>query len=137
MRTIRKALGVLAAAVALPMAMTGTASADIPFDQPINGNATYYDNAGYGACGTWLDANTEMLVAVPASYWTTPNPNNDPVCTGVSVQVTYNGRTITVPVRDKCPSCASNHIDLSKPAFAQLADPNLGNIPLTWKFVRS
>lgn len=134
---MRKALGVLAAAVALPLTTTGTAYADIPFDQPINGNATYYDNSGYGACGTWLDANTEMLVAVSASYWTTPNPNNDPLCTGVSVQVTYNGRTITVPVRDKCPSCGSGHIDLSKPAFAQLADPNLGNIPLTWKFVRS
>jgi expansin (peptidoglycan-binding protein) len=132
-----KALGVLAAAVALPLATSGTASADIPFNQPISGNATYYDDQGYGACGTWLNAATEMLVAVPASYWTTPNPNNDPLCTGVSVQVTYNGRTITVPVRDKCPSCGSGHIDLSRPAFAQLADPNLGNIPLTWKFVRS
>lgn len=137
MTRIGKALGVLAAAVALPMTVTGTAYADIPFDQPMNGNATYYDDQGYGACGTWLNAATEMLVAVPASYWTTPNPNNDPVCTGVSVQVTYNGRTITVPVRDKCPSCDSKHIDLSRPAFAQLADPNIGNIPLTWKFVRS
>lgn len=137
MTKIVKALGVLGAAVALLLTVSGTASADIPFDQPISGNATYYDNAGYGACGTWLDANTEMLVAVSPSYWTTPNPNNDPICTGVSVQVTYNGRTITVPVRDKCASCGSGHIDLSKPAFARLADPNLGNIPLTWKFVRS
>ena len=48
-----------------------------------------------------------MLVAVSASYWTTPNPNNDPLCTGVSVQVTYNGRTITVPVRDKCRAAAA------------------------------
>jgi expansin (peptidoglycan-binding protein) len=137
MTKIGRALAVLAAAVALPMTMTGIAYADIPFDQPINGNATYYNDSGYGACGTWLNAATEMLVAVPASYWSTPNPNNDPLCTGVSVQVTYNGRTITVPVRDKCPSCDSAHIDLSQPAFAQLADPNLGNIRLTWKFVRS
>ncbi|SMD27096.1 cysteine/serine endopeptidase inhibitor [Kibdelosporangium aridum] len=137
MTKIGKALGVLAAAVALPLAVNGTAYADIPFDRPINGNATYYDNSGYGACGTWVNAATEMLVAVPASYWTSPNPNNDPLCKGVSVQVTYNGRTITVPVKDKCPSCGSGHIDLSRPAFAQLADPNLGNIPLTWKFVRS
>jgi expansin (peptidoglycan-binding protein) len=137
MKKMGKVLGVLAAAVVLPLTMAGTAYADIPFDQPINGNATYYDNSGFGACGTWLDANSQMLVAVSASYWTTPNPNNDPLCTGVSVQVTYNGRTITVPVRDKCPSCGSGHIDLSKPAFAALADPNLGNIPLTWKFVRS
>jgi expansin (peptidoglycan-binding protein) len=137
MKKIGRGLAVLSSAVALPLAMTGTAYADIPFDQPINGNATYYNDSGYGACGTWLNAATEMLVAVPASYWTTPNPNNDPLCTGVSVQVTYDGRTITVPVRDKCPSCDSAHIDLSQPAFTQLADPNLGNIRLTWKFVRS
>jgi expansin (peptidoglycan-binding protein) len=137
MNKIGRALAVLSSAVALPLAMTGTAYADIPFNQPINGNATYYNDSGFGACGTWLNAATEMLVAVPASYWSTPNPNNDPLCTGVSVQVTYNGRTITVPVRDKCPSCDSAHIDLSQPAFARLADPNLGNIRLTWKFVRS
>ncbi|RSM87574.1 hypothetical protein DMH04_11260 [Kibdelosporangium aridum] len=137
MTKIGKVLGVLAAAVALPLTVHGTAYADIPFDRPINGNATYYDNSGYGACGTWINAATEMLVAVPAAYWTSPNPNNDPLCKGVSVQVTYNGRTITVPVKDKCPSCGSGHIDLSRPAFAQLADPALGNIPLTWKFVRS
>jgi len=137
MTKIGKALGVLAAAVALPLTVTGTAYADIPFNQPINGNATYYNDAGFGACGTPINAATEMLVAVSASYWTSPNPNNDPLCQGVSVQVTYNGRTITVPVRDKCPSCGSGHIDLSQPAFAQLADPALGNIPLTWKFVRS
>ncbi|MFL6127413.1 cysteine/serine endopeptidase inhibitor [Actinophytocola sp.] len=137
MTKISRALGVLTAAVALPLTVTGTAYADIPFDQPVNGNATYYDDAGFGACGTAIDAASQLLVAVPAAYWTTPNPNNDPLCTGVSVQVTYNGRTITVPVKDKCPSCDSKHIDLSRPAFAQLADPNLGNIPLTWKFVRS
>ncbi|HYQ69493.1 cysteine/serine endopeptidase inhibitor [Actinophytocola sp.] len=137
MKKIGRALAVLSSAVALPLAMTGTAYADIPFNQPVNGNATYYNDSGFGACGTWLNAATEMLVAVPASYWSTPNPNNDPLCTGVSVQVTYNGRTITVPVRDKCPSCDSAHIDLSQPAFARLADPNLGNIRLTWKFVRS
>jgi expansin (peptidoglycan-binding protein) len=137
MNKMGRALAVLSSAVALPLAMTGTAYADIPFDQPINGNATYYNDSGYGACGTWLNAATEMLVAVPASYWSTPNPNNDPLCTGVSVQVTYNGRTVTVPVRDKCPSCDSAHIDLSQPAFAQLADTDLGNIRLTWKFVRS
>ncbi|WP_345433585.1 cysteine/serine endopeptidase inhibitor [Actinoallomurus vinaceus] len=134
---IRKALGTMAAAMALPLLAQGTAHADIPFGQTMNGNATYYNDAGYGACGTQVNAATEMLVAVPAAYWTTANPNNDPLCTGVSVEVTYNGRTIKVPVKDKCPSCSSTHIDLSYPAFAQLADPNLGNIPLTWKFVRS
>jgi len=129
-------LAVLVTAVVLPLTIAESAYA-IPFDEPIQGNATYYNDAGYGACGTQINAATEMLVAVSYTYWTTANPNNDPLCSGVSVEVTYNGQTITVPVRDKCPSCAAGHIDLSLPAFRQLADPNLGNIPLTWKFVRS
>lgn len=137
MRKTTKSFGVLAAAAVLPLTMSGTAWADIPFDQPVNGRATYYNDAGFGACGTQINAATQMLVAAPAAYWTTANPNNDPLCQGVSIRVSYNGRTITVPVVDKCPSCDSAHIDLSQPAFAQLADTNLGNIPVTWTFVHS
>lgn len=137
MKRIVSILGVLAAVVIVPMVLAGTAYADIPFGQPINGNSTYYNDAGYGACGTQIDASSQLLVAVPAAYWTTANPNDDPLCQGVSVQVTYNGTTITVPVEDKCPSCDSTHIDLSQPAFEELADPNLGNIPVTWEFVHS
>jgi len=52
--------------------------------------------------------------------------------------VTYNGRTITVPVRDKCPSCDATHIDLSQPAFAQLAPLSVGVVNgITWQFVSS
>src|SRR3954471_12629490 len=116
MRRTTKSLTALAAAVALPLTTSGTAWADIPFGQPISGRATYYDDAGFGACGTQINAATQMLAAAPAAYWTTANPNNDPLCQGVSVQVSYNGRTITVPVADKCPSCDSGHIDLSAPA---------------------
>ncbi|PRY41320.1 cysteine/serine endopeptidase inhibitor [Umezawaea tangerina] len=137
MRKTIKSLTLLTAAVALSASTVGTAWADIPFDRPVTGNATYYDAAGFGACGTQIDARTQLLVAVPASYWTTANPNNDPLCRGVSVRVTYNGRTVTVPVADKCPSCDSGHIDLSQPAFSRLADTALGNIPVTWSFVRS
>ncbi|MET1074490.1 MAG: cysteine/serine endopeptidase inhibitor [Umezawaea sp.] len=137
MRKSIKSFALLAAAVALSTSTAGTAWADIPFDRPVNGNSTYYDAAGYGACGTLIDARTQPLVAVPASYWTTANPNNDPLCRGVSVRVTYNGRTVTVPVADKCPGCDGKHIDLSLPAFSRLADTDLGNIPVTWSFVRS
>ncbi|MEU6037782.1 cysteine/serine endopeptidase inhibitor [Actinomadura sp. NPDC047616] len=136
MGKIAKALGTAAAAMTIPLVAQGTAYADIPIGQTIQGNATYYDAAGYGACGTQINAATEMLVAVSASYWTTPNPNNDLLCQGVFVEVTANGRTVRVPVKDKCPSCSPSHIDLSLPAFRQLADPAQGNIPVTWKFVR-
>lgn len=79
---------------------TGTAQA-VPIGQTMNGKMTYYNDRGYGACGTPIDATSQDLVAVSAAWWTSPNPNNDPLCSGVKVQVTYNGRTITVPVREQ------------------------------------
>ncbi|MFD1048594.1 cysteine/serine endopeptidase inhibitor [Kibdelosporangium lantanae] len=116
-----KALGVLTAAVAVPLVMTGTAYADIPFGQNRNGDASFYTDRGTGSCGSPIDASSQMLVAVSRSYWTSSNPNNDPLC-GASVEVKYKGKTIKVPVRDQCPSCGPNKIDLSRPAFGQLAD---------------
>ncbi|MCE7006337.1 RlpA-like double-psi beta-barrel domain-containing protein [Kibdelosporangium philippinense] len=44
---------------------------------------------------------------------------------------------MAVPVRDKCPTCDPNHVDLSDPAFRALDNPDLGHIPVTWKFVHS
>jgi expansin (peptidoglycan-binding protein) len=137
MSKIARATCALAAAALLPFLGAGTAFADIPIGQTINGNMTYYNDAGYGACGTYINAASEDLVAVSSQWWTTANPNNDPLCQGVSVKVTYNGKTITVPVKDKCPSCAKEHIDLSQAAFQKLAPLDLGNVAVTWSFVRS
>ncbi|MCO6006855.1 RlpA-like double-psi beta-barrel domain-containing protein [Actinoallomurus purpureus] len=137
LKRFRMPIGALAGAAILTILGSGTAFADIPFGQPINGKATWYNDAGYGACGTLIDASSQMLAAVSYAYWTTANPNNDPLCSGVSVKVTYNGTTITVPVKDKCPSCDSTHVDLSAPAFQRLAGLDVGVINLTWQFVRS
>ncbi|MER7768442.1 cysteine/serine endopeptidase inhibitor [Kitasatospora sp. NPDC096140] len=142
MRAIGKNLRILAgaplAAAALIAFTAGTASAAIPINKPMNGKATYYNDSGFGACGTQINASSQMLVAVSHTWWTTANPNNDPVCKGISVKVTYQGKTITVPVKDQCPSCDSTHIDLSQPAFAKLAPLSKGVISgLTWQFVKA
>jgi hypothetical protein len=131
LRRYAAALTVVAAVFA---ATASPAFADIPIGQPINGTSTWYNDAGYGACGTQINAATDWLVAAPYSYWTTPNPNNDPIC-ALSIEVTYQGQTIRVPVRDKCPSCDAGHIDLSAPAFGSLANRDIGVINVTWKFV--
>ncbi|MGW3039739.1 cysteine/serine endopeptidase inhibitor [Kitasatospora sp. NPDC001159] len=142
MRAIGKNLRILAgaplAAAALIALTAGSASAAIPINKPMTGKATYYTDAGYGACGTQINASTQMLVAVPHTWWTSANPNNDPLCKGISVKVTYQGKTVTVPVKDQCPSCDSTHIDLSQPAFAKLAPLDKGVINgLTWQFVKA
>jgi hypothetical protein len=138
--SVRKAGLAVAAGV---MAVLGpvAAQAAVPIGQNQVGVATYYNDAGYGACGTQINAATEMLVAVSYQWFTTANPNADPLCSGISVQVTYSSKTITVPVKDKCPSCDSTHIDLSQAAFGQFAstDPNTtpGVLNVNWQFVSS
>ncbi|WP_405358971.1 RlpA-like double-psi beta-barrel domain-containing protein [Kitasatospora sp. NBC_00085] len=137
-RSARILAGAPLAAAALIALTAGSASAAIPINKPMNGKATYYNDAGYGACGTRINAATQLLVAVSHTWWTTANPNNDPVCKGISVKVTYQGKTVTVPVKDQCPSCDSTHIDLSQPAFARLAPLDKGVITgLTWQFVKT
>jgi len=130
--------GVPLAAAALVGLSAGSAGAAIPINSPMSGMATYFTDTGYGACGTQINAGTQMLVAVSSAWWTTANPNNDPVCKGISVKVTYQGKTLTLPVKDQCPSCASTHLDLSQPAFAQLAPLSQGIINgITWQFVQT
>uniref|UniRef100_A0A1I7ZH91 DPBB_1 domain-containing protein n=1 Tax=Steinernema glaseri TaxID=37863 RepID=A0A1I7ZH91_9BILA len=104
----------------------------------ISGHFTYYDDKGYGACGSSINAESQQLVAASYQYWTSSNPNNDPVCKNICVEVKYKGKSIKVPVKDKCPSCAANHFDLSKAAFKKL-EPNLGvgdAKGATFKFVK-
>ena len=45
------------------------------------------------------------------------------------------GHTVTVTVRDLCPGCAANSLDLTSSAFQQLAPLSVGNIPVSWSWV--
>lgn len=131
-------IGGTAGAVALVLLAGGPAAAAVPIGQPMTGEMTYYNDVGYGACGTQIDASTQYLVAVSYQWWTAANPNNDPLCTGISVRVTYNGHTLTLPVVDKCPVCDAGHIDLSQPAFAEFAPLTTGVVTgISWEFVSS
>lgn len=137
-RRVRHWIGGTAGASALLLLAGGTATAAVPIGQPMTGEMTYYNDVGYGACGTPIDASTQYLVAVSYQWWTAANPNNDPLCDGISVQVTYGGKTLTLPVVDKCPTCDAGHIDLSRPAFAEFAPLGTGVVTgITWQFVAS
>lgn len=99
-----------------------------------NGKMSWYDAAGYGACGTQINANTQLLAAVPSVYFTTANPNKDPVCKQC-ICASYKGKSIKVQVKDKCPGCSADKIDLSKPAFAKLAPIDVAVISgASWRF---
>ncbi|MET9569653.1 expansin EXLX1 family cellulose-binding protein [Streptomyces virginiae] len=47
-----------------------------------------------------------------------------------------SGASITVRITNECPlPCAPGQLDLSEQAFAKLADPKVGRIPITWSLL--
>ena len=121
------------AAVLITLTATAAVAATVSFKG--NGLLSWYNDAGYGACGTQINAATEMLAAVPRNYWTAANSNKDPLCKQL-VLVTYKGKSIKVPVKDKCPGCPPNKLELSKAAFQQLDNLDVGIIKdASWSIV--
>jgi len=111
---------------------------NIPFGQSMTGEMTYFNISGTDACGTHVDPATQDAVAVSPRWFTAANSNNDPLCSGVSVQLTYNGQTLILPVMDSCASCDLTHIGVSQKVFQQLAPLSVGALsPVTWQFVLS
>ncbi len=136
----RTVMAVLLACALLAAVVVAVFSAgkDIAAD-PVSatpGKMTWYGVEGTGACGTKVNAATEELVAVSHELFTAANPNNDWLCKGASLEVTYNGKTLALPVKDKCAHCSAEHIELSKAAFQKL-EPDTGrrDVPVTWKLI--
>lgn len=96
-----------------------------------SGVATFYDADGGGAC-LYDHPSADLMVAA----MNTRDYETSKAC-GARVQVrAADGSTITVRIVDECPGdCQVGQIDLSEEAFARLADPSLGRIPITWSLV--
>ncbi|MEO3788509.1 expansin EXLX1 family cellulose-binding protein [Actinocorallia sp. B10E7] len=94
------------------------------------GVATFYDvgNGDGGAC-MFGPAESLMIAAMNTVDYETAR-----AC-GAYVRVRANGRAITVKVVDECPTCGRGQLDLSERAFAELADPVKGSIPITWRLL--
>lgn len=91
------------------------------------GVATFYDSDGGGACS--YDPGPDPLTA--AMNW---SDYEDSAACGAYVLVkTANGKSITVRITNLCPApCRVGQLDLSAEAFAMLAPPVQGEIPITW-----
>lgn len=71
------------ALVTVTLGGVSLALADNPVSaQTISGQMTYYNDSGYGACGSRVDAASEDLVAVSHEWWTSADPNQDRLCRG-------------------------------------------------------
>ncbi|KAF8511699.1 RlpA-like double-psi beta-barrel-protein domain-containing protein-containing protein [Gautieria morchelliformis] len=97
---------------------------------------TFY-GTGLGACGI-TNHDTDHIAAVSEILfdgypgYNEVNPNSNPVC-GKKVNVSYQGKTTSVTITDRCVACGPKDLDFSPAAFDDLADPSIGRISgLSW-----
>ncbi|MET1073433.1 MAG: expansin EXLX1 family cellulose-binding protein [Umezawaea sp.] len=96
---------------------------------PRDGVATFYDSDGGGACS--YDPGPDPLTAA----MNRSDYENSQACGAHLLVRTAGGATVTVRITNLCPECRAGQLDLSAEAFALLAAPNAGEIPVTWTLV--
>lgn len=96
-----------------------------------DGIATFYRADGSGNCS--FDKTPKDLDVAALSM---PEYANSATC-GACVRVSGPKGTVTVRVVDSCPPCAKNgvNIDLSASAFAKIAEPSEGRVPIKYSQV--
>ncbi|KAJ3751326.1 RlpA-like double-psi beta-barrel-protein domain-containing protein-containing protein [Lentinula detonsa] len=114
------------------------------------GDGTYYD-AGLGACGItnsgYGGSDTDYIAAIGEDFFdqyaihmgvTSGNPNENPIC-NKKVIATYQGKSVTVAITDRCGGCTNPYsLDFTPTAFSQLADQSVGRITgMTWVWADS
>src|SRR5438046_2180868 len=94
------------------------------------GPAAYSAADGDGACLFGPAANL-MIAAMNYTDYETAK-----ACGAYVLVHAAGGASITVLITNECPlPCAPGQLDLSQQAFAKLANPALGRIPITWQLL--
>jgi expansin len=136
----------LLSAILLPFPSASSARAQSSASQPIflplvqrppkanpnpihQGIATYYNANGDGACMFGPSPNDLNVAALNAADY-----DNAAWC-GAYLHVTGPKGEVTIRVVDLCPDCQAGQLDLSREAFAQIADLPLGRVSITWQLV--
>lgn len=95
-----------------------------------SGTGSFYFYSGGGNCSLPVPGYI-LTAAMNASDYA-----NSAACGGViEITNTNNGRSVKVRVDDQCPECAPGNVDLSRDAFAQIADLATGLVPIRWHYV--
>lgn len=90
-----------------------------------SGVATFYGATGEGNC--MFEASADLMVTAMNHT----DYANSLAC-GAWLRVSGPKGTVTVQVVDRCPECPPGALDLSAQAFARIADPVAGRVPITW-----
>lgn len=122
-----------ASATGSPSARPGTAplAGRIRPAVTYRGKATFYDAGdGNGAC-LFGPAGDTMIGAMNQTDYESAR-----ACGAYVLVRAANGASVTVRITNLCPlPCAPGQIDLSPQAFAKLAKPSAGEVPITWKLL--
>lgn len=116
---------ILACMLALPM----VAMAACPAPLAGTGDATSYSYEGIGTCGYVTYPAGSLVAAVAAPDWA-----GSARC-GECLEVTGPLGTVMVTVVGRCPECEESNLDLSEPAFEQIAPLATGIAAIRWKRV--
>lgn len=114
-----------------PPSTTAVSAGRISPGTTYEGDATVYEaEDGNGAC-SFGPSDDMMIVAMNETDYETSR-----ACGATVLVRAANGNSVTVRVTNVCPlPCAPGQLDLSQEAFAELADPMLGRIPVTWSLL--
>ena len=97
---------------------------------PCTGDLTTYE-VGLGSCG-FTNSGTEAVVAISHLLMGSQS-NGNPMC-GKKISITYNGRTETATVVDKCGGCAYGSVDLSDSLYQKFNFDGRAH-GATWSFL--
>ncbi|MFN8200146.1 MAG: expansin EXLX1 family cellulose-binding protein [Nakamurella multipartita] len=126
----RTAVALLIGAVAASLLLAAP-----PAAAATSGKATHYEATGgsttNGNCSFPALPADKLYVAV------SPTEYAKGAACGTYLDVTGPRGTVRVVVMDKCPECATGHIDLSKTAFAKIGALSDGIIPVTYSTVKN
>jgi expansin len=105
--------------------------ATIDYNTVHNGYATYYAATGAGACSFDASPSNLMVAALSNADY------HGSLSCGSFIRVSGPTGDISVRIVDKCPDCEPGRVDLSQEAFAMIADPFLGTVPIAWQFIEA
>ena len=113
--------------IALMFPLVVFAACPPPFSA--EGFATYYSDQHDGQCGFPAQAPGIPTAAINGFQW-----EGSAHC-GECLEVGGPLGRITVRVTNRCPECGPGDLDLDQGAFAQIAPPSAGRVPISWRRV--
>jgi expansin (peptidoglycan-binding protein) len=107
----------------------GSGSTSQVLGETRTGDGTFYGATGEGACS--FDASPGNLMVAAMNH---TDYAGSAACGGY-IRATGPKGTVTVRITDECPECKPGDVDFSAEAFALIADPVAGRVPISWQLV--